>query len=156
MEVEIDASDVKKREADDRGRVRLGPEFADKEVDVAVVNVADERNIPRLSNVERYSEERDESLDDIVRISFDNGAFYQVRHIHARDVIRTECGRPQDNGSVYDGEGIEYTNADAGNGPFENAERFATIVMSMYLSCTTPEDVRDEFGTEGKVILGEL
>lgn len=41
MLVEVDPDDVQKITADDRGRVYLGPEYANQEVEVAVL--ADER-----------------------------------------------------------------------------------------------------------------
>ena len=41
MNVEVPATDVEKRKADDRGRVTLGSEYADKTVTVAVVEVED-------------------------------------------------------------------------------------------------------------------
>lgn len=42
MEVEVSATDVNEKKADDRGRVTLGAEYADKTVTVAVLEVADE------------------------------------------------------------------------------------------------------------------
>jgi len=42
MMVEVDAADVVKRDADSRGRVTLGSEFADETVTIAVVEVEDE------------------------------------------------------------------------------------------------------------------
>lgn len=43
MKVEINASDIKSgKKADDRGRVTLGSEFADKRVTVAVLEVEEE------------------------------------------------------------------------------------------------------------------
>jgi hypothetical protein len=42
MEVTVSATDVEELKADDRGRVTLGTEFADKTVTVAVLDVDDE------------------------------------------------------------------------------------------------------------------
>ena len=42
MQVEVSAKDIEERKADDRGRVTLGSEFADKTVIVAVLEVEDE------------------------------------------------------------------------------------------------------------------
>jgi len=42
MQVEVDATDIEERQADDRGRVTLGAEYADKTVTVAVLEVEDE------------------------------------------------------------------------------------------------------------------
>ena len=42
MNVEVKATDIEERKADDRGRVTLGSEFADKRVTVAVLEVEDE------------------------------------------------------------------------------------------------------------------
>jgi len=39
MKVEINAKDIEEKKADDRGRVTLGSEFADKTVTVAVIEV---------------------------------------------------------------------------------------------------------------------
>jgi len=39
MKVEVSAKDIEERKADDRGRVTLGMEFADKTVTVAVLEV---------------------------------------------------------------------------------------------------------------------
>jgi len=44
VEVSIEAKDVIERKTDDRGRVRLGPEFADKTVEVAVVEVVEDED----------------------------------------------------------------------------------------------------------------
>lgn len=41
MKIEVDATDVDKRKADNRGRVTLGSEYAGKRVTVAVVEVED-------------------------------------------------------------------------------------------------------------------
>ncbi len=41
MKIEIDASDIQTRKADDRGRVTLGSEYAGKTVTVAVLEVED-------------------------------------------------------------------------------------------------------------------
>lgn len=41
MKVEVSAGDLKDRKADERGRINLGTEFADKQVVVAVVEVED-------------------------------------------------------------------------------------------------------------------
>lgn len=41
MKVEVDPDDVDKLKADDRGRVYLGSEYANKEVEVAVLGSAD-------------------------------------------------------------------------------------------------------------------
>lgn len=40
MKVEIDPDDVKKRTTDDRGRVYLGTEYANVDVEVVVLNDA--------------------------------------------------------------------------------------------------------------------
>jgi len=42
MKVEVSAKDIEEKKADDRGRVTLGPEYADKNVTVAVIEVEDE------------------------------------------------------------------------------------------------------------------
>lgn len=42
MKIEVDVSDVDEKKADDRGRVTLGKEYADKTVTVAVVEVEEE------------------------------------------------------------------------------------------------------------------
>ena len=42
MQVEVSVSDIEERKADDRGRVTLGAEYADKTVTVAVIEVEDE------------------------------------------------------------------------------------------------------------------
>lgn len=42
MKVEVDISDVKERSADDRGRVTIGSEYANKTVTVAVLEVEEE------------------------------------------------------------------------------------------------------------------
>ena len=42
MKVEVKATDVEEKKADDRGRVTLGAEFAGKNVTVAVLEVEDE------------------------------------------------------------------------------------------------------------------
>lgn len=43
MQVEIEPSDIKSdKKADDRGRVTLGAEYADKNVTVAILEVEDE------------------------------------------------------------------------------------------------------------------
>lgn len=41
MKVEVDATDVAEKKADDRGRVTLGADLAGKTVTVAVVDVED-------------------------------------------------------------------------------------------------------------------
>lgn len=41
MQIEVDATDVLKKETDNRGRVTLGSEYADKTVTVAVVDVGE-------------------------------------------------------------------------------------------------------------------
>lgn len=41
MEVELSPGELKDRKADERGRVALGPEFADKQVVVAVLEAND-------------------------------------------------------------------------------------------------------------------
>jgi len=42
MKVEIQATDIEEHKADDRGRVTLGAEFADKTITVAVLDVDEE------------------------------------------------------------------------------------------------------------------
>lgn len=42
MNVNVAPDDVNELTADDRGRVYLGPEYANKRVEVAVVGVADD------------------------------------------------------------------------------------------------------------------
>jgi len=42
MQVEVSATDIEERKADDRGRVTLGAEYADKTVTVAVLEVEEE------------------------------------------------------------------------------------------------------------------
>lgn len=42
MKVEVKATDIEEKKADDRGRVTLGAEYAGKIVTVAVVEVTDE------------------------------------------------------------------------------------------------------------------
>lgn len=42
VEIEIDPEDIVKKKADDRGRVTLGAEYADKTVRVAVLEVEEE------------------------------------------------------------------------------------------------------------------
>lgn len=41
MQVEVDATDIEERKADDRGRVTLGVEYARKTVTVAVLDIDD-------------------------------------------------------------------------------------------------------------------
>jgi hypothetical protein len=41
MKVEVEATDVQEKTADERGRVTLGAEYAEKTVTVAVVEVED-------------------------------------------------------------------------------------------------------------------
>lgn len=41
MKVEVDAVNLDRKKADDRGRVVIGADYADKEVTVAVVEVHD-------------------------------------------------------------------------------------------------------------------
>lgn len=43
MKVDVDPDDVDTLTADDRGRVYLGPEYAEEEVEVAVLAVVTER-----------------------------------------------------------------------------------------------------------------
>jgi len=43
-EIRIDAVDVVERKADERGRVALGPEFADDVVEVAVIRRVEEQS----------------------------------------------------------------------------------------------------------------
>jgi hypothetical protein len=45
MKVEVSATEVEELKADDRGRVTLGAEFADKIVTVAVLDVDDESTV---------------------------------------------------------------------------------------------------------------
>lgn len=42
MQVEVSAKDVDEYKADDRGRITLGAEYADKTVTVAVIEAEDE------------------------------------------------------------------------------------------------------------------
>lgn len=42
MKVEVSATDIEERKADDRGRVTLGSEYAGQTVTVAVLEVEDE------------------------------------------------------------------------------------------------------------------
>jgi hypothetical protein len=42
MRVEVDPDDVQEATTDDRGRVYLGPEYADKRVEIAVLDTPDE------------------------------------------------------------------------------------------------------------------
>ena len=42
MKLEVKATDVEEKKADDRGRVTLGSEYAGKRITVAVVEVGDE------------------------------------------------------------------------------------------------------------------
>ena len=42
MQVEVSATDIEEKKADDRGRVTLGSEYAGKKVTVAVLEVEDE------------------------------------------------------------------------------------------------------------------
>ena len=42
MQVEVSATDIEERKADDRGRVTLGAEYAGKTVTVAVIEVKEE------------------------------------------------------------------------------------------------------------------
>jgi len=42
MKVEVKATDVEEKKADDRGRVTLGADYAGKRVTVAVLEVEDE------------------------------------------------------------------------------------------------------------------
>ena len=44
VQVTVDATDTVERAADDRGRVRLGPEYAGKTVQVAVLDADDEQS----------------------------------------------------------------------------------------------------------------
>lgn len=41
MKVAVEATNIKEKKADDRGRVTLGAEFAEKKVTVAVLEVED-------------------------------------------------------------------------------------------------------------------
>lgn len=41
MKVEVSATDIEERTADERGRVTIGTEYADKTVTVAVLDVED-------------------------------------------------------------------------------------------------------------------
>jgi hypothetical protein len=41
MNIEVSATDIEEHKADDRGRVTLGAEFADKTITVAVLDVDD-------------------------------------------------------------------------------------------------------------------
>jgi len=42
MKVDVDPDDIQKRTTDDRGRVYLGPEYADNTVTVAILDVYDD------------------------------------------------------------------------------------------------------------------
>lgn len=42
MQVEVNATDINEKKADDRGRVTLGAEYAGKTVTVAVLDVEEE------------------------------------------------------------------------------------------------------------------
>lgn len=42
MNIEVDATDIKKKKTDDRGRFTLGSEYAGKTVTLAVVDVEDD------------------------------------------------------------------------------------------------------------------
>lgn len=42
MQVEVNATDIEEKKADDRGRITLGAEYADKTVTVAVLEVDEE------------------------------------------------------------------------------------------------------------------
>jgi hypothetical protein len=44
VEIELEATKIKERQADERGRVALGPEFADAQVRVAVVETLGEQS----------------------------------------------------------------------------------------------------------------
>lgn len=46
VEITADAKEVVSRKADDRGRVRLGPEFADQDVEVAILDVEESDETP--------------------------------------------------------------------------------------------------------------
>lgn len=39
MKIDVDPTDIEKKKADDRGRVTLGSEYAEKTITVAVVDV---------------------------------------------------------------------------------------------------------------------
>ena len=42
VEIEVDPEDIVKKKSDDRGRVTLGAEYADKTVRVAILEVEDD------------------------------------------------------------------------------------------------------------------
>jgi len=42
MKVHVDPDDIQERPADERGRIYLGSDFADKTVEIAVLEVKDE------------------------------------------------------------------------------------------------------------------
>lgn len=42
--ITVDTDDIKDRAADDRGRVRLGPEFAGKSVEIAIIDSDDSKD----------------------------------------------------------------------------------------------------------------
>lgn len=52
MQVQIDVADIEEREADDRGRVRLGPDYAGKTVQVGVVSVVGDDSVDTIEDVE--------------------------------------------------------------------------------------------------------
>lgn len=45
VEVNLHVEDVKERKTDKRGRVRLGPAYAGKDVTIAVVDVAEDESM---------------------------------------------------------------------------------------------------------------
>lgn len=108
----------------------------------------DEATIPRISKLDRYTKEG----DTVVRVWFDNDAFVQWRHVGATDSIREECGRPQDNGTVYEGADVS---GGAGVSDPGDVDEYATVSLSEYFSFTSPDDLKFDWGKPGEVILGE-
>lgn len=54
--VTVDAEEVEQRDADDRGRVRIGPEYAEETVHVAVVGVVGDGHIDTISEIPTESD----------------------------------------------------------------------------------------------------
>lgn len=44
IEIEVDPADIVRKQADDRGRITLGSEFASKELRVAIIEVEEDED----------------------------------------------------------------------------------------------------------------
>jgi predicted DNA-binding protein (UPF0251 family) len=114
----------------------------------AMQQAVDEATIPRVSKLDRYTQED----NTIVRLWFENGAFIGWRHIGETGEIREECGRPQDNGTVFESHDVS---GGSGVSDSSDVDEYATVSLSEYLSFSSPDDLRYDWGTPGEVILGE-